>query len=264
MLYNIMDHTMKRKILSANFNHHTNSRHPDRIMEEHDLIYIREGCWNISQDGIDYHVQKGDVILLQGLHHHYGTDACTSDVKTCYVHFSRHPRDHVSDTPAETEDSLVFPVVVHKQNNAMVEQYFKRLIFSYWSDEIYEKKKAEAYLDLLLCELCDNSREMGSSAMVDDIQLQIKNTPERFISNEEFARRYYCSVRTLTDRFKKSTGVSLHAWQIKMKCQMADELMQHDPSLTLKEVAKIYGFYDEYHFGKCYKKVFGCSPKRLK
>ena len=29
-------------------------------------------------------------------------------------------------------------------------------------------------------------------------------------------------------------------------------------------VADNYGFYDEYHFGKCYKKVFGCSPKRLK
>ena len=32
--------------------------------------------------------------------------------------------------------------------------------------------------------------------------------------------------------------------------------------ITLKEIAANYGFCDEYHFGKCYKKVFGHSPKR--
>lgn len=264
MFYNILDYTEKRKIISANFNHHTNEKHPDRIIDEHDLIYVREGCWNISQNGIDYELQSGDVILLQGGQHHYGTVPCKGDVKTCYVHFSRHPDDRVSEKNDGGKECLIFPVVVDKKNNAMVEYYFRQLIFSYWSDEVYEKKKAESYLDLLLCELCKSGRENKGSEMVDDIKLQINNTPERFISNEEFARRYYCSVRTLTDRFKKSTGVSLHAWQIKIKCQMADELMQHEPSLTLKEIARIYGFYDEYHFGKCYKKVFGCSPKRLK
>lgn len=58
------------------------------------------------------------------------------------------------------------------------------------------------------------------------------------------------------------TDQSLHAWQPKVKCQMAHELMVYDPSLTLKEVAAAYGFYDEYHFSKCYKKVFGCPPGR--
>lgn len=51
---------------------------------------------------------------------------------------------------------------------------------------------------------------------------------------------------------------------MELKCRMADELMQHEPTLTLKEVAATYGFYDEYHFGKCFKKIMGRSPKRSK
>ena len=47
------------------------------------------------------------------------------------------------------------------------------------------------------------------------------------------------------------TGQSLHPWQPKAKCPMAHELMVYDPSLTLKEVAAAYGFYDENHFSKC-------------
>ena len=42
---------------------------------------------------------------------------------------------------------------------------------------------------------------------------------------------------------------------------MADELMIYDQKLTLKEVAESFGFYDEYHFSKCYKSMFGCAPK---
>ena len=40
--------------------------------------------------------------------------------------------------------------------------------------------------------------------------------------------------------------------------------MRREPHTTLKELAANYGFYDEYHFGKCYKKVMGHSPKRTK
>jgi len=68
----------------------------------------------------------------------------------------------------------------------------------------------------------------------------------------------------LMTKFKEGTGETIHLWQMKLKCQMAQELMRNEPDVTLKEIAAIYGFYDEYHFGKCYKKTMGYSPKRGK
>lgn len=264
MLYNFIENSVNRSIHFCNYNQHTRSCHPDRIMKEHDLIYIREGNWQISQDGVDYDLTAGDVILLQGEHHHYGLIPCSDTVKTCFVHFDMHSSDSVG---AKTDHSScwAFPMVVHCQNNRMVEHYFSRIIYSYWSEDAYSKKKASAYLDLLLCEIASaNEWEGQSFSFVEDIKLQIKKTPERFISVEEFAKKYNCSLRTISSKFKQSTGCSLHAWQMNLKCHMAEELMQYDPSLTLKEIAATYGFYDEYHFGKCFKKVIGYSPKRSK
>lgn len=263
MLYNFLDNTQARTIQVCNYNQHIRSVHMDRIMDEHDLIYIRAGTWQICQDGISYELIPGDVILLQGGHHHYGLHPCESTVKTCFIHFSACSRDAIKEKEA-CSHSWVFPVVVHCKNNPMVEHYFNRIIYTYWSEGEYAEKKASAYLDLLLCEIASTRFPVQNSTMVEQIQSEIKKTPDRFIGIEELAAKYNLSVRTISSKFKKCTGYSLHAWQMKLKCQMADELIRSNPSLTLKEIAATYGFYDEYHFGKCFKKTMGHSPKRLK
>lgn len=265
MHYNFLDSTDKRIISTCNYNQHIRTTHPDRVMKEHDLIYIRDGCWNISQEGIDYDVVPGDVVLLHGGCHHYGVKPCEETVRTCFVHFSMHSNDRVETENADNRDFWVFPTVVHCNDNPMVEHYFSRIIYSYWSENEYDRKKASAYLDLLLCEIAGGKESVrGHYSMVDEIKLEIKKTPNRFIGVREFAEKYHCSVRTVSSKFKESTGCSLHAWQMKLKCQMADELMRCDSSLTLKEIAATYGFYDEYHFGKSFKKAMGHSPKKSK
>ena len=41
-------------------------------------------------------------------------------------------------------------------------------------------------------------------------------------------------------------------------------VMKTDASLTLKEVAVTFGFYDEYHFSKQFKKIMRVSPSKYK
>lgn len=262
MLFNYLYPAKKRIIQTCNFNQHIRSRHPDRIMKVHDLIYIKEGTWQISQDGADYTVSAGDVILLQSGHHHYGTTSCESAVKTRYIHFSAHPDDSVEEEREENQNDYAFPMVVPCGEDPLIEKYFDRVIYAFWAEEPYERAKAAAYLDLLLCQISSIGRKKRSIA--DGIKAQIQKTPHRFIPTEEFAEKYGCSVRTISAKFKESTGTSLHAWQMELKCRMAEELMQSEPTLTLKEVAATYGFCDEYHFGKCFKKIIGRSPKRGK
>ena len=259
MLYNFLASTEKRVITTCNFNQHIYSKHPDRIMHEHDLIYIRDGEWEISQDGIDYPIRTGDVMLLQGGHHHYGTVRSARPVKTCYIHFSSDSTDFIDKARDSADLFFQFPIVVSCADNPIIEKFFSRVIYSFWDDNRYSHKKAAAYLDLLLCEL--SNTEQRKSSVVNEIQMLIRKTPNRFISNAEFAALAHCSIRTISTKFKAETGFSLHAWQLQMKCKMADELMQYEPSITLKEVAATYGFCDEYHCGKCFKKIMGHSPK---
>jgi len=266
VLFNYLNQTEKKNISSCNFNHHIRSCHPDRIMNVHDLLYIKDGRWYISQDGEGFTVNAGDVIFLHSGHHHYGFRECESVVNTCYIHFAPHADDRAEeifgDEQKKREGFYAFPTLVHCGDEPLIRKYFERVINAFWADEPYEKAKASVYLELLLCEISNIGSKKRSVA--DEIKDQIKKTPERFILNEEFAEKFGCSVRTISAKFKESTGSSLHAWQMEQKCRMADELLKNEPTLTLKEVAATYGFYDEYHFGKCFKKIMGHSPKRAK
>ena len=263
MLFNYLKQNVKRTVTSCNYNQHINKYHTERIMEMHDLLYVKEGEWYIAQDNTEYTIKEGDVLLLQSGHRHFGTAPCKSLVKTKYIHFNDVAGDSVEEYRSK-ENFYVFPMVVHCKGNPNIEKYFDLIITSFWSDRPYEKAKVSAYLDLLLCEICSSENNTTKHTIAEEIKSQIIKTPHRFISNEEFAKKYSCSVRTITSKFKESTGKSLHAWQIEQKCRIADELIQNEPSLTLKEVAATFGFYDEYHFGKCFKKITGRSPKNRK
>lgn len=261
MLYNYLNRDDKKRVIDSNYNRHHSSSHPDRILSTHDLIYIYEGDWCIAQDDVYYTVTSGDVILLQSNHHHYGPFPSTNTVKTIFIEFSSCSLDFVAEDEKNnvSSNSYKFPIVVHCQNHPQVYAHFKQVVSHFWADEWFEKAKSSAYLDLLLCELsgCWN-REIS---ITDEIKKLFRETPYRFISNQELENIFHCSVKTISTKFKKDTGETLHAWQVKQKCQMARELIFQNPSVTLKELAAIYGFYDEYHFSKAYKKIYGHSPK---
>ncbi len=261
MLFNHLAGNAGRHITTCNYNQHIRSEHPDRVLDRHDLIYIREGEWRIVQDETEYAVSAGDVILLQGGHHHYGIAPCESIVKTIFLEFSVCDGDSLSEEQHGT-DGYCFPVVVHCQNILAVRNYLESAVVSFWAENTYAHRKALFWLEMILCELSGAAQR--KDMLTEQIMQTIKKTPGRFLSNQELAEMLHCSVRTLSSHFQKSTGESIHAWQLKLKCQMAEELMYREPQITLKELAANYGFYDEYHFGKSYKKIMGHSPKHAR
>ncbi len=259
-MMNHLDMYKRREIITCNTNLHVNSLHADRVMEEHDLVYIREGEWSIGQDGVRYNLVPGDVILLQAGHHHYGVEPCIGTVKTLFLHFSAAFADRLED--AAEDVGFCFPVVVHCRNLPVVEYYFREIISCYWSGERFFGVKCSAFLELLLAEL-SNAGEGGRTrdALADEILLLLNSHPNHYFSVKELSERYGFSGRSLSDKFKASTGEGILSYQRRRRCQMADELMKYHPELTLKEVAASFGFCDEYHFSKSYKTIFGHAPK---
>ena len=69
------------------------SQHPDRIMQEHDLVYFLEGEWEVYQDNIPYLLRRGDVLLLHGGRHHYSKRPCLAGTNTIYIHIFPAPGD---------------------------------------------------------------------------------------------------------------------------------------------------------------------------
>ena len=66
--------------------------HPERVMEEHDFIYMLEGEWKIGQNKEVYTLKKDTLLILGAGERHYGASYCSEGAKTMYFHVSKEPR----------------------------------------------------------------------------------------------------------------------------------------------------------------------------
>ena len=60
--------------------------HPNRIIGEHDFLYILDGTWEIWEDDTSYALQSDDLLILTAGRHHYGKKLCNPGNRHMYVH----------------------------------------------------------------------------------------------------------------------------------------------------------------------------------
>jgi AraC-like DNA-binding protein len=223
-----------------------------------------EGEWEVIQDGEKYLLTPGYVLFLPAGHHHYGHIPCKSGTRTMFIHFSMHPDDILGQAASS---KYHIPVQTHANcgNNRRVCQGFERIISTYWSTLNEKEYRISALVDLLLAEVSSASmkKESRTSDMVRDVQKMICMKPNLNITPEMLAEQTKVSVRSIRYYFKKETGISLHQYQLQTKLDMAFQQLQIDNQQTLYSIASGYGFYDEFHFSRLFKKRFGISPSQV-
>lgn len=253
--------------------------HPDRIMSEYDLLYMQNGVWDIIEDNITYHLEPGSVLLLEPGKHHYSLTKCTPMMRNIYIHFSVHSKDNllnklspfmepssipasVSPTGAFGSDYLALPKLVQTDTRPEIRHSFERVIDAFWSSASDTSRlRCNLFLENLLLQLSDLDTAVNNTdILISEIIHRFHSEPEKFFSPSELAADYQVSVRTISGRFKKCTGQSLHQYQLHMKLDMVYDLLPISPGRSLHDIALSYGFYDEFQFSKLFKKKFGISP----
>lgn len=255
----------RRGVSLANFmTYATPSLHPDRVMGEHDAVYVVEGEWEIWQDSQPYLTKAGDVLFLAAGRHHYGLRACAPGLRTMFVHMSADALDAPSRDGAR--GFLCFNTLVHCAANPRVRRCFENIIGTYWSDESEKDVRLAAHVDLLLCELaCAGRAGSGAySARIRELQRLVSLRHDENLTAEAMADAVGMSARSIRYYFKKETGVALHQYQMDIRLDMAFRLLQSEPTRTLRDIAATFGFYDEYHFSRLFKRRFGYPPGRLR
>lgn len=241
--------------------------HPDRIMKEHDFLYMLDGSWEICEDHETYQMQTNDLLILPAGRHHYGQKLCNPG--------NRHMYLHVQPTPAESLPSASFspslcsfPSLLHCQSDMRIRQLMQEMISLTWSQTPERENRLFLLFSLLLCEiseLCaDTTNRMISDPVVEEIIRLIHATPQTFFSAHEIASRYFICERTLNNRFHQACGKTFSAFQMESKLEMVRQFLLTQPETTLREVALNYGFYDEFHLSKAFKKQFGVSPSKYR
>lgn len=283
-----------RRVGEANYNTFVNPLlHPDRVMQQHDFLYILDGTWEaaVENEGSAeiFGLGKGDLVILPAGIHHYGTRLCSPNSRNMYLHVEAAAGDcpvgqeeAVSvncpagqekvvsgDSPAELTDGkgdfVLLPTLIHCGGSMEISRYFSEIIAVYWGDSLYKSNRLSCLFDLLLCELGEQVRKTPVSsqslAFVHRIAQFLQINPERFFSVSDIAREFCISEKTLNKRFKTVHGKTFYAWQMDQKLEMVYQYLHNHPDITLKETAINFGFYDEFHLSRVFKKKFGVAPK---
>lgn len=249
----------RRSILSCNVNYSSEGiLHPSRIMKhEYDFLYMLNGSWEIYEDEIPYFIQKGDLLILEPERHHYSLEKCSPHMRNMYIHCSTLPSDGIESASS----SIVLNKITNCSSNSLIEQLYLQIIENYWQETPHKDYRLSALFDLLLLELSvTNSDSTPNDPLIKEILHLFYNNTQRFYSPEELAHLFQISIRSLSNRFKRATGVPVHQYQISLKLNLAHEQLRQYPDRVIRDIALSFGFYDEFHFSRLFKRQFGYPP----
>lgn len=260
-----------RSISECNYSTHIYPvMHPDRIIHDHDFVYILAGKWEIYQDSIKYVANKNDIILLHANQHHYSLIPCLPGTKVIYIHFSTSKNDHyeLNDFPdaynsnSDSKNIVTLPTIVHCQNNSQIFKILSDIVYIKATKEPFYINKMNSLLTLLLIELshCVHKKNQAHNTLVSDIIKLFQNNPSVYYNSQDLSDLFFVSGKTINRHFLKAYGKTMHAYQQDMKLDSIAQYILLYPDSTLHAVSLNHGFYDEFHMSKAFKKRFKVSP----
>ncbi len=252
------------RITDANYVTSVNGMlHPDRVMQEYDFLYILDGFWEIYETDTAYPMQTDDLLILTPGLRHYGKNPCNPGNRHMYIHVL--PSRTRMDNP---ENTLLSPTLVHCQKNPKIRQGFHEIITARWTPGPEQQNRLSLLFSLLLCEISEllsmPVQHPAPDPVVEQACERVRTTPQLFFTASQMAASFFLCERTLNNRFQKTLGKTFYAFQMETKLEMVRRFLLTQPQAKLHEAALNYGFYDEFHLSKAFKKQFGISPSEYR
>lgn len=245
-----------RRLSAANFASYPEPYfHPDRVMTEHDLVFLLEGEWEVCQSGQRYRMEPGDVLLLEAGQHHYSETPCAPGTRTMYLHIAAHPQDGQA-LPSQ----LKIPTLT-KASALNLRRGFQQIINEFYSRDPRRSIRIAALIDLLLCDLAQAAEHQQEKWPVGAVRSILLGNPSVNYSADELAEQMNLPTRRLRYLFQNACGQPLHRYQLDLKLDMARQLLLTEPDHTLSDVAETFGFTDAFHLSHAYKRRFGHAPR---
>lgn len=261
------------RITSAAFGAVGEQLHPDRVMNEHDLLFVQNGAWEVIQEDETFALQPGDIAMLLAGRRHFGRTPSRQDTEWAWIHFESNPADALLDEipsrhPNAVDNTMAvrFASHVRTRGDAGIAGLFTRVIHAHNSSLPTNRRLARVLLLELLLELARLGEACvhAPTTFVQQVIQHIEWRPERTDTLDELADRVSVSRRTLTREFRRVTGRSVRQYQLDHKIHLAQTHLRHSPEMKLRELSALLGFCDEYHFSKCFAGRTGMSPSHFR
>ena len=101
--------------------------------------------------------------------------------------------------------------------------------------------------------------------------------PQQLARVRDFMEAHLCDKITLEDLarllgldrfrflklFKRTVGMTPHAWLLRLRLERAVELIKMKHGMSITDVAHAVGFFDQSHFTRAFRTAYGVTPARF-
>lgn len=234
--------------------------------EHLEIHYIRQGSGYFRLDQEKYPIAPGTAVIANSNVLHQGVCETLPLVDDRII-FS------ISDiSPELGAQNPVFQSVV--SGDAVIDRIFAQLLTEWQDKQIGYKQSCKALVTELLVHLYrhyvvelltkeDSIRRKKIQERLNQVLVYIDFHYGEPIGNQELADMVYLSKDRFEHFFRENMGMPPLQYINQLRLKKALGLMQQE-NLTITDIAQMVGFNDYNHFGRQFRKFYGCTPNEMK
>lgn len=241
--------------------------HERGIKGDYDLWVVEEGRLGVTIDEKTYILNRHDVILLSPQVMY--TACCKSDsCRFAFVHFDasigKNPRA-LDGLPLEAaisseligEESEKFLECFHTYRAGTplsalsVRGTFMMLLWKFLKVQLERSAQSRS-----------TSTDMNSLFRIYKVFDYIETNIDKAICVDDLAEIAKMSPKYFITFFKKAVGVSPAQYVLKYRMKKALEYL-YEEKYSVKEIAAMVGYEDQYTFSKAFKKIYNSAPSNI-
>jgi len=228
------------------------------------FFIVTSGTGSLMYDGKNYSLLKNDCVFLncQKPYFHKTSESLWS---LSWVHFNGWNMKDIYEKYLERGGKNVF----HQENILEYCSIINDLIYIAKSDSFIKdleinEKITEMITYLMKETITDNKKDSKEKiTLVQGLKRYLDVNFKKNISLDELSSLFSLNKYSLIRNFKKKYGFSIDNYLLNKRINKAKELLRFS-QLSIEEISKECGFYDQNYFSRVFKKVEGESPTKYR
>jgi len=237
---------------------------PNRTIQDWMLVYIREGNGYYKIEEKKYNIKAGNIYFISNAVYHSAKYEKDTLPNVIAIRFGLYD----NKTSLMTNKVKPFSFCINTARKGIFQQAFQ--------DVYLYNLKYPQNISISLCHIAlsrifqmiyMDMMDLNNNKIIDDrmenVKLYINENMTNNLNIKEISDYVKLSPKYLSKLFKNTYGITIKSYIFKTKIYYANFLLE-ESDLTIKEIALMLGYSDQYIFSNQFKSVIGKSPSKIR
>lgn len=235
--------------------------HPTRVIDSHELIFVKQGTLDMWEDDRRFHLEPGHTLHLWPGRRHGSSLPMPPDLRFYWIHFEVEPMNARADGSSPLVTKL--PQVNYLTQPERLERLFRQFLEDQETGLLHPYA-ASLLTMLMLIEASQIHVEMTSASDDPNVvatwaHTYIRINYNRPITTQWIARAVGYNPDYLGRIYRRVYGCTLTEAVHRRRVNVACEYLL-DTSMTIEQIAQVCGFSDPDYFRRVFRRYVGISP----